>query len=1086
LWIISDSSATLGGAMLSIGKLGQGQADYYLHAVAQGIEDYYTGAGEAPGWWTGAAADELDVFGQVEGELLHRALSGQHPATGELLAKPPRGAIRVPGFDLTFSAPKSVSLLFALADADVSREVRNAHEAAVQATLGYMERQAAVARRGRGGCQSVLGNGFLGAAFRHRTSRAGDPQLHTHVLVANMTRGPDGRWTALDARRLYANAKTGGYLYQAHLRAELVRRLGVGWTPVRRGQAEVAGVPPTVLRAFSRRRAEIEEQMAERGERSSRAAQVAALDSRQAKDYSVAAHELSAEWRERASALGLDTGQLRELLGLDEPRALDALNVERIKDELAGPHGLTRQRSSFNRRDVVQAWCERLAQGADVDVVERLVDKLLAGDRVVALAQDVRELTHSDVVRRSDGRIVPATADERRYSTPELLALEQGIIDRALAGRAAGAGVVSGEAVDAALAGRPELSVEQAEMVRRLTRDGDAVAVVVGRAGTGKTFALDVARQAWQADGHRVIGAALARRAAQELQDGAGIEATSIAALLHDLRERPEFVLDARTVLVIDEAGMVGTRQLAEVVDHAATADAKVVLVGDHRQLPEIEAGGAFRGLVTRTHPVMLHENRRQQHQWEREALELLSEGHAGEALRRYHEHGRIVVGERAADVRGRLVDDWWHATEGGDEAIMVALRRADVADLNGRARALMAAAGRLGPDSTQVAGRPFAVGDHVVCLSNARALGVLNGTRGVITRVDADVRGLCGLWLRTHDGAELHLPASYLHDRSERTGPTLDYGYAITGHKAQGMTTGRAFVLGTEDLYREWGYVALSRGRFDNRLYIVAPDLPERDEHAPATAPRLPLDAVAQALARSQAQTLATDARVAAALVDRPTDELERERRQLATGLGQGHRATSELRELVAQVEGAESAAEAAAERRRELEGTRRGRRAGTGELARDRAVEAQARERVEQLRRREQQLRVAAEWETRQHPSEELARRYALITEELARRAVVRDAALVLDPPRYLTDELGPVPQRLSERHAWREAARRIERYRQRFDIRNPDRALAGDPRDFAERAARRELRRELDEIQQLGRSGPERPDLARGHER
>jgi conjugative relaxase-like TrwC/TraI family protein len=217
--------------VLSIGKLGQGRANYYLESVAQGIEDYYTGGGEAPGRWLGSAARELGMGGEVEDDDLHAILSGSSPRTGDPLAAT-HGGTRVPGFDLTFSAPKSVSVAFGLGDAGISREVREAHELAVTGALDYMERHAAVARRGRGGVEIVPGSGFVAAAFRHRTSRAGDPQLHTHVLVANMTRGPDDRWTALDGRRLYAHAKTAGYLYQAQLRAELVRRLGVEWTQV--------------------------------------------------------------------------------------------------------------------------------------------------------------------------------------------------------------------------------------------------------------------------------------------------------------------------------------------------------------------------------------------------------------------------------------------------------------------------------------------------------------------------------------------------------------------------------------------------------------------------------------------------------------------------------------------------------------------------------------------------------------------------------------------------------------------------------------------------------------------------------------
>ena len=172
--------------------------------------------------------------------------------------------------------------------------------------LGYIEREAAVTRRGAGGAQAIAGRGLVAAAFRHRTSRAGDPQLHTHVLVANLTLGADGRWSTLDGRRIYAHAKTAGYLYEARLRAMLTRELGVEWTPVRNGIADIAGVPPTVLRAFSRRRAEIEAELERRGASSAAAAQVATLTTRRAKDYRVTPEQLVPEWRERAAALGLD------------------------------------------------------------------------------------------------------------------------------------------------------------------------------------------------------------------------------------------------------------------------------------------------------------------------------------------------------------------------------------------------------------------------------------------------------------------------------------------------------------------------------------------------------------------------------------------------------------------------------------------------------------------------------------------------------------------------------------------------------------------------------------------------------------
>ena len=241
-------------------------------------------------------------------------------------------------------------------------------------------------------------------------------------------------------------------------------------------------------------------------------------------------------------------------------------------------------------------------------------------------------------------------------------------------------------------------------MVRRLMLDGDGVAVVIGQAGTGKTYALAAAREAWEGSGYRVIGAALARRAAIELEDGAGIDSRSVAALLEGLRTRPWRALPRRSVLVIDEAGMVPTRALAEIIEHVERACAKLVLVGDDRQLPEIGAGGTFGALARRLPAIELRENRRQAAAWEREALALLRDGDAEGAVQRYARRGRIVVNENGDEVRRRLVADWWQAGD-PNSAVMIAHRRRDVADLNGRAHALMRAAGALGEDEVAAAG---------------------------------------------------------------------------------------------------------------------------------------------------------------------------------------------------------------------------------------------------------------------------------------------------------------------------------------------------------------------------------------------
>jgi conjugative relaxase-like TrwC/TraI family protein len=417
-------------AMLSIGKLARGQADYYLeqakgrvdHAtsVESGAEDYYLGGPEAKGYWLGSIAAELDLSRRVSDDGFRLALAGAHPSTGAVLTS--GGPNRVPGFDLTFSAPKSVSLLFGVGDERMQRAIRAAHDRAVEDALGYLERSAAKGRRGHNGLVTIDGSGLLAAAFRHRTSRAGDPQLHTHVVIANLVHGADGRWSALDARMIYAHAKTAGYLYEARLRAELTRSLGVAWTPVKRGIADVEGVPVEVLRAFSRRRVEIEEELARRGRVGAVAAQVVALATRRRKDYGVTPERLAPEWRERAAALGFDAAAVERLLGRAQALPLQQEVREGMFDDLATPTGLTEQKSTFTRRDVIQTVCERMPTATDISVraVEQVAGLFLRSRRAVPLAVRDAVPQRTDVIRRQDGRVVAAVRDEQRYSTPRI------------------------------------------------------------------------------------------------------------------------------------------------------------------------------------------------------------------------------------------------------------------------------------------------------------------------------------------------------------------------------------------------------------------------------------------------------------------------------------------------------------------------------------------------------------------------------------------------------------------------------------------------------------------------------------------
>lgn len=436
--------------------------------------------------------------------------------------------------------------------------------------------------------------------------------------------------------------------------------------------------------------------------------------------------------------------------------------------------------------------------------------------------------SEADVIHRSDGIFAPAPVDNARWTTPEMLATEQRLVAMAMTRTGDGCAAVPDEAVDRAIADRPTLAAEQVDVVRRLCTAGQGVDVVVGVAGAGKTFTLAAARQAWEASEYRVVGAALAARAAAQLEDGSGIPSTTLDRLLYGLERGDR--LDEATVVVIDEAAMVGTRKLALLLDHAHQTGAKVVLVGDHHQLSEIDAGGAFASLARRLAAAELQENRRQHEPWERAALAELRHGDTDTALAAYEVNGRLHTATSGFELRTQLIDDWWAAENAGQHTLLLAGRRSDVADLNARARAKLHSVGRLRGDRVVVGDRSFVVGDRVLALRNDYDLGLLNGTLATVTATD-DNLGV--LTVEADDGRTVRVPANYI------TAGHLTYGYAMTIHKAQGTTVDRTFLLADHLLDRERAYSALSRGCQRNDVYLAgADDHRDGDRHLPEITP--------------------------------------------------------------------------------------------------------------------------------------------------------------------------------------------------------------------------------------------------------
>jgi len=1027
--------------MLSIGKLGKGQERYYTEKVAEGAEDYYSGEGEAEGQWLGDAAAELGLEGEVDPEQLTAMLTGHNPATGEPLGlRQVSGS--VPGFDLTFSVPKSASLLWALGGPEVAAEVRAAHEAATRAGLAYLQREACWTRRGAGGTEFVHGNGFLAAAYPHRSSRAGDPQLHTHVLVANATKGPDGRWTRLYHPAIYEHAKTASYIAEAHFRHELSQRLGVRWQDVRHGIAEIEGFSDDHLRTFSTRRQQILEAVGP--DASARSLQVATLVTRQAKEEGVSAATLRERWQAKAQEIGLTAETLAATMG-HEVTPQSAPTIEQLD------HAVTAHASHFDRRDVIQAVADSLRAGAPAEEIEQLADDFLASEVVLSIGK---------------------TKKGERFTTVRIWEIERRALGEAEAMAAANDRAVAGELIAArVIAERPTLKPDQRGMVKRLLTGGEALQVVIGEAGTGKTYAVLAAATGWAAGGVELQVAAPTWRAANVLRSE-GLQAISIARLLFEL-ERSDSRLAPNSVLLVDEAGMVDSATLARLIDHAQAAEAKLVLVGDPEQLGEIEAGGLFRAIAERSEPIVLDEVIRHHHDLDREAAKRIREGRGGESLSLYRSEERVVVAPDADARREAMVADWWQSFKEGEDALMVAKRNVEVGRLNELAGEVMRSQGRLGDVEIEVGEARFAAGDQVITRINDHKAGIYNRERWRVAEVDARAQAVVLDGIDT--ARRVSVDAAYLRRVTENGDPALQHAYAATTYQAQGSTVDRAYVTADPSMDRQELYVAASRSREETWLYATPEIQTHREEFAPANLFRREgLRHIAEAAERDRAQTAAHDEALRAELRRLPTEELLAKQRSLREPVAH----ESRVREFHAAEQGgielAQRRHEHAVAHRETVEALPR--RERKRELPRALEREAHSREQLEARIDRARQL----------EPVDDAARRErAAVDRTLAERRQLALTAARLSPPSYITKELGERPADPAARKAWERGVKGIERYRQEYGITDPQRAFGSQAKGLdriAQQGAERSLREsqrslgrqmETTQVRDLGRS-------------
>ena len=584
-----------------------------------------------------------------------------------------RPIVRV-GYDVTLSTEKSVAVLALLSGGDRQRRVLAAIDAANEVALGFLEARAAVGRRlGR----SVGTEGLVVASFLHATSRALDPFPHRHNVVANAVIDEHGERRALDGRALYRHSPAAAALATAALRWKLASDCGVRWRQSPRGVWEVDGVPDDTIREFSTRRDEVDAALAELAEALGRPLGPADTDrvvlATRAAKARTPVEELRSGWWRRARETGFGRRALHACFSRPA-RMLERLADER-EVELAAwlEAAVVAESPTFSRGEVIEAIC-RWTDGDGALVVLppaevlRLADRFLASERVVEL--DGRARRARDLITRTDGVRVDATGGEPTFTTLAHVRTEAEVRDAFDRGVTASAAVASDPA---AAHGWEALSAEQQHFVVSLCTSGMTVQCAIGRPGSGKTHSLAVAARAWEADGYRVVGAAVKGEAARLLGEAAGVRCETVAWWLTAIAVGRE-QLDGRTVVVIDEASTLGTADLQRLLAAAAKAGATVRLVGDPAQHGAVAAGGMFAALCRRRPSAvpMLSENRRQVSAVDRYVVDAVRAGHVAEALSALRVAGQLTEVRDADGLYAAMVTRWLTSRRVGEAHPMI------------------------------------------------------------------------------------------------------------------------------------------------------------------------------------------------------------------------------------------------------------------------------------------------------------------------------------------------------------------------------------------------------------------------------
>ena len=807
-----------------------------LYAAGAGVSAaYYTGYltkadGELPGVWAGSQAPGLGLAGEVTTEALEALLSGYHPSSGMQLGRAVVDRVdrlgntikAVAGYDATLSAPKSLSVLWALTGDEGFAEC---HDVAVNAVVQMIEKYGSTTRiRSNGSRLHPETGGLTVGVFRQSTSRADDPQLHTHVVISAKVQTVDGRWYALDALTLKKYQQAFGYLYQSVLRAEVTARFGVVFDSIVNGQAEIAGVPAELLEQFSKRAREIDVEMGDKladffdregrdpsGFEYAAMEREAAVDTR-SKKTGLGVPDLRARWQREATSLGIDSATLTAAIAdaaRQHPLEVSPLDVSEVVGLLAS------RQSTWNRMDVLRTICDTVTPQPGHDGASWAAALDESVNTVLESCIDLDPVADGTARRGSDGRSVWIEPITNQATSDHILTQEEHIVSWALDAQ-------SDDPTPSSTIADTALDDGQYASASAVAGD-DRLVLVVGPAGAGKTRMLHAAVSDLHGQHRAVMGLAPTAKAARVLQTETGMVADTVAKLLYEL-DRPDsddswWDAGPGMTVIVDEAGMLNTSDLSRLVTHAELRQWRLALVGDPHQLQAVGRGGMFLELCDTGRRVELEHLHRFSNRWEVSASLELRRGNPS-ALDAYATHGRIRAGTFAEhlDTIGEL---WLECRSEGESLSIITTRTEHVNAINDHIQQRRLDNGELDQSTlAQVADAWVMVGDVVATRRNERRLRttvgepVRNRERWTVTATDSVEEG--DVTVTRLDGhGSITLPRDYVRQY-------MQLAYATTEPGAQGDTSQRSLTLATAATTRRGLYMAITRGQRENLALVV------------------------------------------------------------------------------------------------------------------------------------------------------------------------------------------------------------------------------------------------------------------------